>query len=174
MPSPNLNPQTNKENDMNNTTEVTQDEVIDDRYIAPLGCCPICGFSGLYCNVSRTHWFYCPEHKLSWCAGSNLFSGWRYETEELWRKNAEYLDHFHWVEGVCDVRETEDWIAGKRAAILGRIEAQKREALEAKKAVEDRSKDFSMGIDIEAEEREALDRIKDFSMDIDDADDVPF
>src|SRR5262249_7630345 len=27
------------------------------------------------------HRFYCKEHKTSWCAGSNLFSSWRYQTE---------------------------------------------------------------------------------------------
>jgi RecA-family ATPase len=25
----------------------------------------------------RSHWFVCHEHKVKWCVGSNLFSGWR-------------------------------------------------------------------------------------------------
>src|SRR3974390_1906550 len=45
------------------------------------GVCPICGTNNGWINIGRGHWFYCKEHKVSWFAGSNLFSSWRYETE---------------------------------------------------------------------------------------------
>ena len=50
------------------------------------GVCPICHKTDGYVNVGRTHVFYCKEHKVSWCAGANLFSTWRYETEEEQRE----------------------------------------------------------------------------------------
>jgi hypothetical protein len=55
-------------------TQVTTDEYF--------GGCPQCGKNDGYTNVGRSHWFLCKEHKTMWCAGSNLFSSWRYETEE--------------------------------------------------------------------------------------------
>jgi hypothetical protein len=45
------------------------------------GVCPVCRQEhGAYINVGRDHWFYCKAHKTKWCAGANLFSGWRDET----------------------------------------------------------------------------------------------
>jgi hypothetical protein len=40
------------------------------------------------------HWFVCHEHKVMWTIGTNLFSGWRDETEaeqrEKWRRIEDY------------------------------------------------------------------------------------
>src|SRR5262245_9394249 len=50
------------------------------------GLCPICHKTDGCANAGRSHIFYCNEHKTSWCVGSNLFSGWRKQTEEEQRK----------------------------------------------------------------------------------------
>jgi hypothetical protein len=50
------------------------------------GGCPQCGRDDGCANVGRSHWFYCKEHKVKWCIGSNLFSTWRDETEEEQRR----------------------------------------------------------------------------------------
>ena len=40
-------------------------------------------------------WFFCDSHKTKWLVGSNLFSSWREEDDEVWRLNrfklAEYM-----------------------------------------------------------------------------------
>ena len=51
------------------------------------GGCPHCGRNNGYLNVGRDHWFICDRHKTKWLAGSNLFTGWRDEGEEIWKKN---------------------------------------------------------------------------------------
>ena len=112
-------------------------------YIEHFGCCPVCGFTGLYRNIGdghfHDHWFYCSEHKLKWCAGSNLigtWNTWKDETEEFWRENAEYLRDFREIdEHVNDIRKTADWIAGNRAAILNRLVAEDEASAEAEPSV---------------------------------------
>ena len=49
------------------------------------GVCPHCVRDDGFLNVGRSHWFFCREHKVKWLVGSNLFSGWRHETEEQQR-----------------------------------------------------------------------------------------
>jgi len=58
------------------------------------GCCPECCKDScdpkqdfIYCNIGRDHWFYCDKHQQAWIIGSNLFSGWREETEDVWEAN---------------------------------------------------------------------------------------
>jgi hypothetical protein len=46
------------------------------------GGCPHCGGNDGYTNVGRCHWFFCKAHKTKWLFGSNIFSGWRWETED--------------------------------------------------------------------------------------------
>ncbi len=59
------------------------------------GGCPHCGRNDGFLNVEREHFFICHEHKTKWHFGSNLFSGWREESEETWQRNrfrlAEYM-----------------------------------------------------------------------------------
>jgi hypothetical protein len=50
------------------------------------GLCPVCHDTAGYINVGCAHVFYCREHKKKWCVGSNLFSSWRWETEEAQRQ----------------------------------------------------------------------------------------
>jgi hypothetical protein len=42
-------------------------------------------------NIGRDHWAVCETHKYRWSPGGNLMSGWRDETEEDWKRNAEIL-----------------------------------------------------------------------------------
>lgn len=62
------------------------------------GACLVCSCNDGYLNVGSSHWFHCREHKTRWCVGVNLFSGWREEDEEDWRKNAEKLFGYTEVE----------------------------------------------------------------------------
>jgi hypothetical protein len=60
------------------------------------GGCPKCGRNDGLFNAGRAHWFVCHEHKVTWTVGTNLFSGWRDETEaeqrEKWRRIEDYED----------------------------------------------------------------------------------
>ena len=58
------------------------------------GRCPQCGQSDGYLSIGRGHWFYCKAHAVKWCAGENLFSSWRADTEEDWKRNAAFLNDF--------------------------------------------------------------------------------
>lgn len=69
-----------------------------DRSDATFGVCPICKGQDGFMNLGREHWFVCMEHKTKWCAGSNLFSSWRYESEEIWEENARILEDYQEVE----------------------------------------------------------------------------
>jgi hypothetical protein len=85
------------------------------------GVCPVCGESCPYLNVHKTHWFYCDEHEVRWCVGSNLFSSWREEDEEVWRGNEEKLQTFRVVyeniEDDLDLIPEEDALAAAEARI---------------------------------------------------------
>jgi hypothetical protein len=70
---------------------------VTDHYF---GGCPRCGDSEGYVNVGGNHWFRCDRHKTKWCAGYNLFSGWRDETEEEWQRNADMLAGYETVEPI--------------------------------------------------------------------------
>jgi hypothetical protein len=61
------------------------------------GGCPTCGKNDGHLNVSRTHVFYCLEHRVSWIYGSNIFSDWRDETE------AEQREKYRLIEDFADV-----------------------------------------------------------------------
>ncbi len=50
------------------------------------GLCPICHKTDGYHNVGRSHWFRCDTHRVKWCYGSNIFSSWRFETEQEQRE----------------------------------------------------------------------------------------
>ena len=63
------------------------------------GWCPDCGQNYGYRNIGPNHWFYCDAHRTRWCAGSNLFSGWRTEDETLWTENARRIESYREVDG---------------------------------------------------------------------------
>jgi hypothetical protein len=55
------------------------------------GGCPVCGQVTGWANIGKAHWLFCEPHRLKWWIGTNLFSSWRQETEDVWRANAEML-----------------------------------------------------------------------------------
>jgi hypothetical protein len=61
------------------------------------GGCPQCG-EAYWANIRKSHWCYCPNHKVRWWVGENIFSSWRDETETDWCRNHEMLDNFKEVE----------------------------------------------------------------------------
>jgi len=61
------------------------------------GGCPQCG-EAEWMNVGKTHWCYCPHHRVRWSPGENLLSSWRDETEEDWSRNRAALAQFRVVE----------------------------------------------------------------------------
>jgi hypothetical protein len=74
------------------------------------GNCPQCRKNDGFLNIGRSHWFICHEHKTKWCVGSNLFSNWRDETEDDWRKTHERLASYAVVEPtrfLSDLHEAE-------------------------------------------------------------------
>ena len=62
------------------------------------GGCPICRNTCPYVDVYRNQWFYCEAHKVCWCAGSNLLSTWREQTEQDFVHNGAMLNGFEIVE----------------------------------------------------------------------------
>jgi hypothetical protein len=62
------------------------------------GVCPSCLQTDGFVNVGRNHWFFCRAHQTKWCAGDNLFSGWREETPDDWAGNESLLAGFAEVE----------------------------------------------------------------------------
>ena len=69
-------------------------EKVDDYF----GVCPICKSHDGYLNAGRGHFFICNEHRVVWYVGSNLFSDWRYETEEEQRLKWEPTEDYKMVE----------------------------------------------------------------------------
>jgi hypothetical protein len=45
------------------------------------GVCPTCHKNDGYINIGTEQWFICEAHKVMWCIGSDVFSGWMSETE---------------------------------------------------------------------------------------------
>ena len=64
------------------------------------GGCPECGGNDGFVNVERTHWFVCDAHKTKWDVGSNLFSCWRRQDEEIWERNFKMLADYREVEAL--------------------------------------------------------------------------
>jgi hypothetical protein len=81
--------------DMTTNTNITAEE----HYF---GCCPTCHQYDGYLNIGKGHWFYCSEHKIRWCIGSNLFSSWQDETEEDQRTAYAALDFGSYTEVTCE------------------------------------------------------------------------
>jgi hypothetical protein len=62
------------------------------------GGCPTCGKNDGFVNAGSTHVFYCEEHRVTWIYGSNIFSGWRDETEAGQRERYKVIEGFERVE----------------------------------------------------------------------------
>lgn len=72
-------------------------KITTDEYF---GGCPECGKNDGCLNLRRDHWFVCDEHRTAWFVGSNLFSGWREESEDDWKRNAAKLNGYLVVEPI--------------------------------------------------------------------------
>ena len=87
---------------------------LPDRYgdNTMFGGCPIChGVDNIW-NVGRDHWSVCHRHKTKWNLGSNIFSSWRDESEEVWLKNEYRLANYRTVEPYFDPRWIDpEWLA---------------------------------------------------------------
>ena len=75
----------------------TRSPITTDEYF---GGCPHCGGCDRYMNVERDHWCVCDGHKTKWCIGSNLFSSWRDESEDVWRENEYRLANYMMVKPI--------------------------------------------------------------------------
>jgi hypothetical protein len=61
------------------------------------GVCPVCHLSPQWLNIGAGHWCYCPQHRLRWFVGANLFSPWKYETEEEQKTKYDALNVGHFT-----------------------------------------------------------------------------
>ena len=82
---------------MGEVVDLYPQRVTTDDY---LGACPYCGQNSGLLNVGRDHWVICDRHKTKWLYGSNLFSIWRYEDEEIWQRNRFKLSEYMTVEPI--------------------------------------------------------------------------
>ncbi|MBV1729506.1 MAG: hypothetical protein KUA33_04560 [Methanobacterium sp.] len=60
----------------------------------PLETCE-CGRPASYFNIKKINWFYCENCRLVWAFGVNLFSSWRFETEEEWMNNLKQFKDYN-------------------------------------------------------------------------------
>lgn len=88
-----------------------------DANIECFGGCPYCGGYDRILNIERVHWMMCRTHQVKWDIGSNLFSGWRGETEEQWIRNTYELAGYREVESVFP-SEFPDPVNGTSAKII--------------------------------------------------------
>ena len=59
-----------------------------------------------FMNVRRLHWMVCLDCRTRWCIGENLFSGWRIEDEEVWRRNKEFFGEYQEIKSLPALRDT--------------------------------------------------------------------
>lgn len=57
----------------------------------PLGDCQCGNYDNKYLNIFKAHYGYCTDCGTYWHIGTNLFSSWKDEDEEQWKKNANFL-----------------------------------------------------------------------------------
>jgi hypothetical protein len=85
--------------------EIKKQQLQQDNYF---GNCSVCGENDGNLNIAADHYFVCHKHKKKWYVGSNLFSGWRDETEKLWKKNHktikkyEKINGYEWVNNIIN------------------------------------------------------------------------
>lgn len=75
-------------------------DAIDLLLVDRFGGCPRCGHTDGYVNIQAAHWFVCDKHRTKWCAGENLFSDWREETEDERGRSAALLAQYRSVDPV--------------------------------------------------------------------------
>lgn len=68
------------------------------------GGCPHCGEATEFFNIYKSQWCYCEKHRTKWYFGTNLFSSWREENEEIWKYNYFKFAPYHTVEPLpCNI-----------------------------------------------------------------------
>jgi hypothetical protein len=78
---------------------------VTDEYF---GGCPECGGSDFYFNIQRDHYCTCDKHKTVWYIGSNLFSAWQDESDEIWQGNKIRYSNYRSVKPIFPERVTCD------------------------------------------------------------------
>lgn len=76
---------------------MNQKEILENARQHYFGGCPECGNNDGYMNVRSNHICVCDAHKTAWRVGSNLFSDWKDESEEVWARNAQMLESYREV-----------------------------------------------------------------------------
>ena len=76
---------------------LSEDGLVD---AGDFGVCPECRRNDGYINVHKAHWYMCHAHQTKWCAGWNLFSTWKRETESDWEENNRLLRGYREVEPI--------------------------------------------------------------------------
>lgn len=79
----------------------------DERF----GGCPECGGTSGFMNVGQAHWFVCDDHLTKWCAGFNLFSSWKDEAEDDWKRNAERLEKYEEVSPIYPLDDVAELVS---------------------------------------------------------------
>jgi hypothetical protein len=74
-------------------------------------------------NIGATHWHRCDKHKVKWWIGSNLFSGWRDQTEDEQRKIYNDLAMDEYREITCEEAHTHPLV--RRAMLADLMEKSK-------------------------------------------------
>ena len=86
------------------------------------GACPECLSDPLCLNVGDIHWFVCHTHKSKWCVGSDRFSGWQFESEELHQENAAKLAEYTEIKPVNSSLEVWDKLSDDQKEQVRRSE----------------------------------------------------
>lgn len=55
------------------------------------GLCPVCYSTPIFRNVGSVHFACCDRDRVCWSVGSNLFSAWREQSENIWQENERLL-----------------------------------------------------------------------------------
>jgi hypothetical protein len=58
------------------------------------GVCPHCLHTDGYTNIGPNHLGVCDTHQVYWYIGSNLFSSWKDENEEIWAANRKHIENY--------------------------------------------------------------------------------
>jgi hypothetical protein len=84
------------ENNKNHAVRLTK--LSSGAFQGHFGGCPYCGFSEGPHHVGRVQWLVCPEHRVRWWIGENLFRSWRSETPVEWERTRRWLNDFRIVD----------------------------------------------------------------------------
>jgi hypothetical protein len=90
------------------TTEVSRADLTAAPYQFYFGGCPRCGKVAEFMDVDRQHFGTCRTCRTYWTAGANIFSRWRYMTQDQFDQNAAWLSTCEEVEPMRPTQEELD------------------------------------------------------------------